>query len=183
MLATKDHHCLAVALAVALASSAPVMACVPYLPPLNLPDETPEAFDLRTRSLLAARYDEERRSWQQGRFEQAERVLLARVTSIRSTAGDHLPLVTAQALLAIKGELPAAPLDVRDRRGQSCAPTVGGQRRSARVGDHIILFDATRLNPDAPSVTMEIPLHEARDPRLIDAIYAAPRQLMNQAKP
>lgn len=183
MHAINARHCLALALALALTPPAPATACVPYLPPLDLPDETLEAFGLRTRSLLATRYDEERRSWQQSRFDQAERVLLARVSAVRNTAGDHLPLVTAQALLAIKGDLPAAPLNVRDSRGQSCAPTVGGERRAARVGDYIILFDATQLNPGDPSVAIEIPVHEARDPRLIDALYAAPRQLSKKAKP
>lgn len=180
----RDARCfLACALAAALALPVPATACTLFPPPLALPDEPKEAFALRAQSLLAAQYDEERRRWQESHFEEAERVLLARVTAVRTTPGDQSPLVTAHGLIAIKGDLPSAPSQVRDDRMRSCAAIVGGSRRAARPGDYIILFDATRLNPGDPAITLEIPVHEARDPRLISAINAAPSQLRKQAEP
>jgi len=136
-----------------------------------LPGEADEAYQLRSSSLLAAQYDEERRWWQQGLFDRAERVVIARVTVISGAAnGDRNPWIAARPLAAIKGPLPATRIAVEDRRMQSCAAIVGGERRRARAGDYIIVFEATRLNEGDARGTWEIPIHEARDPRLIEAI-------------
>ncbi|MDQ3074944.1 MAG: hypothetical protein M3Q88_04950 [Pseudomonadota bacterium] len=169
---TFARHWSVPALIAAFAQVVPAAACVPFAPMLALPDEPDEAYRLRSSSLLAAQYDEERRRWQQGLFNRAERVLIARVTG-HPAGKDGDRWIAAQPLAAIKGELPAAPIAVQDRRMQSCAAVVGGERRRARAGDYIILFDATRFNEGDAPVAVEIAIHKARDPRLIDAIRGA----------
>ncbi|MDQ3080477.1 MAG: hypothetical protein M3R03_10840 [Pseudomonadota bacterium] len=143
-----------------------------FAPFLRLPDEQEEAYKLRASSVEAALYDEERRSWQQGLYDRAERVFFAKVLDNRELSTRAVPelRITVQPVRAVKGELPTTTVNVQENRHASCQIIVGGVRRSAKAGDYTIVFDGTRLNAGDLPTTREISIHEARDPRLIQAL-------------
>ena len=161
--------CIAPLLA-ALGHAVPAAACTLFAPFQMLPGEPSEAYRLRASSLLLAQYDEERRLWQQNRYDRADQVFIARVIHSKSAtaqAPDRRMMV--QPLRALKGELPISRVTIHDVRSISCQRVVGGVRKSAAAGDYTIVFIAPPSLEDGASIK-EIPIHEARDPRLLEAI-------------
>ncbi len=156
----------------AILIAAPAAACIGPAPPLRLPGETDAAFQLRSESVFIAQEDEQRREWQSNMHDRAERVFIAIVTSTRevTSAGESRRTMTVRPVHALKGVLPAAPVDVRDMRSLSCQAVVG-VRRTGERGDYVILFDGLRWGEAKLEPTMEVAAHEARDPRLIRALF------------
>lgn len=148
-----------------LGHSAPASGCTLFPPFRQLPGEAADAYKLRSSSLLAAQYDEERRSWQVHHYDRADRVFIARVLEVSSNPADggQGQTLLVDPLRAVKGTLPTQRMSVQDMRYLSCQGIVGGVRRSARVGDYTIIFESAQGSK-------EVAIHEARDPRLIAAI-------------
>lgn len=153
----------------------PALACVPPPPLAQLPGESPDAYRDRERAAIDADLFESRHAVQSSLLGQSSATFLGIVTdsrdiSVGPVTGHDL---TVRPLQAIKGDLPAAPVQIRDKVFTDCGFGGGGSGTSAKPGEYVIVFAG--LPPsDLQNATIGILAKEAvlPDLRAAAAIYA-----------
>lgn len=130
--------------AVAICIDAPAGACLPWPPPVRLPDESDEAYEVREQTSVAAQENDSLRQFQERMFLEADNVELAIVKShepidIPNFFDDGARTVV-RPIAAIKGKHDPADAILMSDVPTSCGVVGGGSAAAAKPGQYILLF-------------------------------------------
>ncbi|QDP20223.1 hypothetical protein [Sphingomonas xanthus] len=158
-------------------------ACIPPPPPIRLPDESPEAFKVRSTALLDALSDEERRSYQAALYDRSDRIFLGVVANSEAidAAGTPGHRVTVRPIASLKGGHPTEPLVLADRYLTSCGKAGGGSATSARTGDYVLVLEGDLFRQGPQGFGFQ--LNDLREPRLLAGLETIARQLASHTVP
>lgn len=154
----------------------PVVACIFPPPPIPLPNETDDAYQLRREATSKAQADEDRRRFQTHLFDQADRIELAIVRQSTpipfAEAGGQLGAkIVVEPVTPLKGDSSTASISLADTIVTTCGIGGSGTATSARPGDYVIVFHNISFRDDPRP--FGITIVEAREPRILSALTDA----------